>query len=72
MPLRSIYQSPQQAGVKERELLVYSVKKNLEDLSRKLVRPKNFKQFFWTPDYSFCGFGTKAEADQASSLWERQ
>ena len=30
---------------------------------------KNYKVFYWAPDYSFCGFATSDEVSQTAKKW---
>ena len=30
---------------------------------------KNYKMFYWAPDYSFCGFASSEQVEQTASKW---
>ena len=33
----------------------------MQKIDQGLLKPVNYKKFFWTPDLSVCGFGTTKE-----------
>ena len=43
---------------RNRRELVGNVESSIRNIEQKLVDPRNYKQFFWTPDYEVFGFGT--------------
>jgi len=45
-----------------------SLERNLQSISSKLKEQENYKQFFWTPDMSVCGFGTANEIKQTLNM----
>jgi hypothetical protein len=38
-------------------------------LESKLMDDKNYKVFYWAPDYSFCGFATSEQVKSTASKW---
>jgi hypothetical protein len=47
-----------QEGETHRQQAITSVYKNMKSMKKQLDKNDNYKRFFWTPDYSFCGFAT--------------
>ena len=51
--------------------MVSNVETSIRSIEQKLVDPRNYKQFFWTPDMEVFGFGTvgqiKATTDAMQS-----
>lgn len=45
-----------------------SLERNLNSITSKLRDHDNYKQFFWTPDLSVCGFGTAVEIKQTLDM----
>ena len=43
---------------RNRRELVGNVESSIRNIEEKLVDPRNYKQFFWTPDLELFGFGT--------------
>ena len=43
---------------RNRRELVGNVESSIRTIENKLVDPRNYKQFFWTPDMEVFGFGT--------------
>ena len=56
---------------RNRRELVGNVESSIRTIENKLVDPRNYKQFFWTPDMEVFGFGTvtqiKATTDALQS-----
>lgn len=44
--------------IQQREVALTSLQQNLKDIEEKLEKNSNYKRFFWTPDFTFCGFAT--------------
>ncbi|CDW85717.1 UNKNOWN [Stylonychia lemnae] len=40
-----------------------------QKLENKLMDDKNYKVFYWAPDYSFCGFATSEQVRSTASKW---
>ena len=41
--------------------MVSNVEHSIRSIEQKLVDPRNYKQFFWTPDMEVFGFGTVSQ-----------
>ena len=54
-----------------RKAMLDNVNNSMIQIEHKLANPKNYKQFFWTPDLNVFGFGTlvqiKATTDALQS-----
>ncbi len=37
-----------------------------------LKRPQEFRAFYWSPDYSFCGFATEESIKKSAKQWQKE
>ncbi len=40
-----------------------------DNLKQTLMNQKNYKVFYWAPDYSFCGFATPSQVESTAHKW---
>eukprot|EP00347_Sterkiella_histriomuscorum_P018866 403343872 len=67
-------QQQQNSVIKERvpftkEGLKVEYERLTNNLESQLMNDKNYKMFYWAPDYSFCGFATQEQVKQTAKKW---